>query len=114
MEDRISKLETVTQDSVREVAILKPQVDRVQSVTDDLKLQMHVLSDECANLKAQLGTMRQELMKVESKETDKNILIWNVLAKDSNDAKILFEDIVLQGLEMIVSPECSMTEVNSV
>ena len=53
-------------------------------------------------------------MKVESMETDKNILIWNVLAQDSNDAKILFEDIVSQGLEMSMKPECSVMEVNSV
>ena len=48
---------------------------------------MQVLSNECVNVKAQLGTMKQVLIKVECKETNKNILIWNVSAKDSNDAK---------------------------
>jgi len=64
MEHRIPELETATQNSVKDVAILKPQMVRLPSVTDELKLQMHVLSDEYVNLKAQLGAIRQALMKV--------------------------------------------------
>ena len=112
LEDRISKLESAAQYSNREVSELKPEVTKIETDNDNLKLQLSVVVDEAVNLRSQLANMRQALINVESKETEKNFLAWNVVSADINEAKTHFQRIVTQGLGMDV-PEFTVIDSSS-
>ena len=53
-----------------------------------------MLVDENSLLKSQLSSLRHTMMKLEYKETDKNILVWNVTAIDAVNAKAIFDSII--------------------
>ena len=50
-------------------------------------------------LTTELSTVKQNLQRVESKETCKNVILWNVSASDAESAKVVFEKVIKDGLD---------------
>ena len=74
LDQRISKIEESVLESKLEVEGIKPKVISLEVETNDLKSHISVLVDENSLLKSQLSSIKHTMMKLESKETDKNIL----------------------------------------
>ena len=67
--------------------------------------------DENSLLKSQLSSLRHTMMKLESKETDKNILVWNVTAIDTVNAKAIFDSIISSCLGIHEVPRYRVADV---
>ena len=89
---RIYKIEE--SESKLKVEGIKPQVISLEVETNDLKSLISVLVDENSLLKSQLSSLKHTMMKLESKKSDKNILVWNVTAIDTVNAKAIFDSII--------------------
>ena len=94
LDQRISKIEESVLESKLEVEGIKPKVISLEVETNDLKNHISVMVDENSLLKSQLSSLRHTMMKLEIKETDKNILVWNVTAIDTVNAKAIFDGII--------------------
>ena len=94
LEERISKIEESVLESELEVEGIKPTVISMEVETKDLKSLISVLDDENSLLKLQLSSLNHTMMELESKETDKNILVWNVTMNDTVKAKAIFDSII--------------------
>ena len=111
LKQRISKIEESVLESKLEVEGIKPKVISLEAETNDLKNHISVLVDENCLLKSQLSSLRHTMMNLESKETDKNILVWNVTAIDTVNAKAIFDSIIWSCLVIHEVPKYTIADV---
>ena len=110
LDQRISKIEESVLESKLEVEGIKPKVISLEVETNDLKNLISELVDENSLLKSQLSSPRHTMMKLESKETDKNILVWNVTATDTVNAKAIFHSIISSCLGIHEVPKYTIAD----
>ena len=104
LEQRISEIEESVLESKLEVEGIKPKVISLEVETNNLKNHISVLVDENCLLKSQISSLRHTMMKLESKETDKNILVWNVTGID-------FDSIISSCLGIHEVPKYTIADV---
>ena len=90
---------------------IKPKVISLEVETNDLKSHISVLVDENSLLKSQLSCLKHKMMKLEIKETDKNILVWNVKANDTGNARAIFDSIISSCLGINEVPKYTIADV---
>ena len=97
-------------DSNKEIAELKPRISAIEDEASNLKVQISVLANENVRLTTELSAVKHNLQQVESKETRKNVILWNVSASDVESAKNVFEKVVKDGLEYEQNCDFSVLE----
>ena len=100
IEDNVKKLEEIVSESSKEVAKLIPRVQNVELETASFKNQISVLAEENIALKSHIDNMSLTLMKLESNENDKHLVMWNVKVQDEIRAQELLSKVVIEGLDL--------------
>jgi chromosome segregation ATPase len=110
VENRLLEVEKSVTDSNKEISELKPRISAIEDEASNLKVQISVLANENVRLTNKLSAVNHNLQRVESKETRKNVILWNVSASDMESAKNVFEKVVKDGLEYEQNCDFSVLE----
>ena len=56
--------------------------------------------------------MKERTIRIESRDTENNLLLWNVPANDEESAKKIFEKVITDGIGLNLDFEYSVVDIN--
>ena len=90
---------------------VEAEVTGVKSEIDELKKHLCVVSEEARFFRDSTSNLSNRLMSLEYRSNDSNLIVWNVPCESQNEAKVIFENICEDGLQMSEVPEFSIVIV---
>ena len=111
LECRISTVESGHTNLKTEVNRVEAEVTGVKSEIDELKKHLCVVSEEARFFRDSTSNLTNRLMSLEYRSNDSNLIVWNVPCESQNEAKVIFEKICEDGLQMSEVPEFSIVIV---
>ena len=82
------------------------KIGKIENDTSCLNLQLKICTDELIKLKRKNEDSMCRIVKLEAAKLENNIIIWNAVCEDIDNAKALFTEVVRHGLEL---PEVNFT-----
>ena len=83
----MSHLENSVATSQKEVYELKPRIATVESESKMKKKNLSLLAEENVRLTSEFSLLKGRTMRIENRDTEKNLLLWNVPVNDEESAK---------------------------
>ena len=112
IESRLSHLENSVATSQKEVSELKPRVATVESESKMIKSNLSLLVEENVRSTSEFSLLKGRTMRIESRDTEKNLLLWNVPVNDEESAKKIFEKVITDGIGLNLDFEYSVVDIN--
>ena len=75
------------------------------------KNNLSLLAEENVRLTSELSLLKGSTMRIESRDTENNLLLWNVPVNDEESARKIFEKVITDGIGLNLEFEYSVVDI---
>ena len=81
-------------------------------VSQNDKNNLSLLAEENVRLTSELSLLKGSTMRIESRDTENNLLLWNVPVNDEESARKIFEKVITDRIGLNFDFEYSVVDIN--